>query len=71
MVRTEVTVALGTDDWPDPLGLDLETALILAPSERIENGVGFVGGTVTETQTFVPGSIPVGFSDRLPCLSPR
>ena len=68
-VLSEITVAIGTEDWPDIVGLDLETALILSPSERIENGVGFVGGTVTTTRTFEPGTITSGFSGRFPCVS--
>lgn len=54
-VRSEVTVALGTDDWPDIEGLTLEEALRAANLGRVENGVGFVGGTVTKTFPFVPG----------------
>lgn len=69
-VRTEVTVALGTEDWPDAIGLDLETALVLAPSARIENGVGFVGGTVSTTQEFVPGVLTFGFGGSRPCVRP-
>ena len=67
-------VANGSDDWPEGvLGPDdPETSLLLGDSERIENGVGFVGGTVTKHVPFQPGyrvcPIPFG-APAEPCLS--
>lgn len=50
-------VANGSEDWPagtlDPE--DAETSILLGDSDRIENGVGFVGGTVTKRVPFEPG----------------
>ena len=50
-------VANGTEDWPegtlDPE--DPETSVLLGDSDQIENGLGFVGGTVTKRLPFTPG----------------
>ena len=68
-VRSEVRVAVGSEDWPDVVGLDLETALVLTLNDRIENGVGFVGGVVTETVPFTPGAGSGTFGSSEPCTS--
>lgn len=69
-------VANGSDDWPEG-GLDPydpETSLLLGDSGRIENGVGFVGGTVTKRVPFQPGyrvcAVPFG-APAEPCLAPE
>ena len=66
-----VVFAVGTDDWPDLLGLAFDET-ILPRAGRIENGVGFVGGVVTVEVPFVPGignSPPPGGTAE-PCLGP-
>ncbi|WP_420455137.1 hypothetical protein [Rubrivirga sp.] len=54
-VATEIGVAIGTADWPDVAGLDVEEALAEVSLGHVEGGVGFVGGTVTRAFPFVPG----------------
>jgi hypothetical protein len=54
-IAPEVVVAVATDDWPEVDGLTLEEALASADFDRVEGGVGFVGGIVTTTADFVPG----------------
>lgn len=64
--------AVATDDWPDLLGLPFDEALLPRGAGRIENGVGFVGGVVTQAVRFVPGlgnsPPPGGVAE--PCLGP-
>ena len=54
-IAPEVVVAVATDDWPEVEGLTLEAALASAELDRVEGGVGFVGGVVTTTADFIPG----------------
>lgn len=54
-VTTEAIAAIGTDAWPEIDGLTLETALLAAATDRVEGGVGFVGGVVTYRVPFTPG----------------
>ena len=54
-IAPEIVVAVATDDWPEVEGLTLEEALASAELDRVEGGVGFVGGVVTTTADFIPG----------------
>lgn len=54
-IAPEIVVAVATDDWPEVEGLTLEEALASAELDRVEGGVGFIGGTVTTTARFIPG----------------
>lgn len=50
----EVVVAAGSPNWPDFLGLDLETELLPGVASNVEGGVGFLGGIVTDTVVVYP-----------------
>ena len=60
LVSAEVVVAVTTDDWPDLFRRTLEDALTLE-GFGVENGLGFVGGVVTERRPFIPGVIGTPF----------
>ena len=67
IVESSLVVAVSTAAWPDLAGLTLEDAL-LVESFGVENGLGFVGGAVTERHPYVPGIISLGFGAAfLPC----
>lgn len=51
--KVEFIVAAGTDDWPDFLSLDEEAAAVPGTASNIEGGVGFLGGTVTDTLVLI------------------
>ena len=75
-VAREIVVALGTEDWPDLGGVDVEDALVDISLGYVEGGVGFVGGTVTRRFDFFPGfGVIPPFEgsgiDPEPCLSGR
>ncbi len=73
LLSAEVVTAVATEAWPDPVGLSLEDVLQVE-GFGVENGVGFVGGAVTEREPFVPGRIVMGFGPNatvLPCTSSR
>ncbi|WP_420455138.1 hypothetical protein [Rubrivirga sp.] len=73
LLSAEVVTAVATEAWPDPVGLALEDVLQVE-GFGVENGVGFVGGAVTEREPFVPGVIVIGFGPDatvLPCTSSR
>ena len=68
LISAELVVAISTDAWPDPLGITLEEALQMETG-AVENGLGFVGGAVTETRGYVPGVIEIGFGAEFrPCV---
>ena len=52
----QVMVAAGTPEWPEFLRLDRETELLPGVASNVANGVGFVGGIVTDTVTVYPYS---------------
>ncbi|MGB3541800.1 hypothetical protein [Rubrivirga sp.] len=54
LASAEIVVAVTTDDWPDLFRQTLEDALTVE-GFGVENGLGFVGGVVTERRPFVPG----------------
>lgn len=47
--RVDLIVAAGSDDWPDFLSLNEESVAVPGTISNIEGGVGFLGGTVTDT----------------------
>lgn len=70
IVVSDVVVAVSTAAWPDPVGLSLEDILQIE-SFGVENGLGFVGGAVTERHPFVPGIIEFRFGAEIhPCSAP-
>lgn len=56
--RIEVVVAASTPEWPEFLGLDLETELLPEVASNVEGGVGFLGGIVTDTVVVYPYERP-------------
>ena len=67
---SEIEVVSATDAWPDGATLGFEESLRPLDGGRVENGVGFVGGVVTQRVRFKPGlgpcptfGVPAG-----PCL---
>ena len=62
-------VAVATEAWPAPAGLTLEDVLLDIQGEGVENGLGFVGGVVTQRHPFVPGVTGSPFGPPpTPCL---
>ncbi|MGB3541799.1 hypothetical protein [Rubrivirga sp.] len=51
-LEAEVVVAIGSEAWPEAAGLTLEAAI--GYNGDVENGVGFVGGVVTQRYPFQP-----------------
>lgn len=52
--RIEIVVAAGSPNWPDFLGMDLETEMLPGVASNVEGGVGFLGGVVTDTVVVYP-----------------
>lgn len=72
--EAELLVVAATDAWPDGAALGFEEALRPLDGGRVENGVGFVGGVVTQRLPFQPGlgSCPgPGSGPARPCFFPR
>lgn len=55
---SEIEVVSATDAWPDGATLGFEESLRPLDGGRVENGVGFVGGVVTQRVRFRPGLGP-------------
>ena len=69
LLSADIVVAVSTEDWPAPAGLTLEDVLLDIQGEGVENGLGFVGGVVTQRHAFVPGVIGSPFGPPpTPCL---
>ncbi|WP_412068442.1 hypothetical protein [Rubrivirga sp. IMCC43871] len=71
VISADLVVAVSTTAWPDPVGLSLEDILQIE-SFGVDNGLGFIGGAVTEQRPFVPGVITFGFGPTaqiLPCTA--
>ncbi|WP_412060544.1 hypothetical protein [Rubrivirga sp. IMCC45206] len=71
VISSDLVVAVSTSAWPDPVGLSLEDILQIG-SVGVDNGLGFVGGAITERRPFVPGIIKLGFgptAQTLPCTA--
>ena len=72
--EAELLVVTATSNWPDGQTLGFEASLQPLDGGRIENGVGFVGGVVTQRLRFQPGlgSCPgPGSGPARACFSPR
>lgn len=52
--KIEVVVAAGSPDWPDYVGLDLETEMLPGVTSNVEGGVGLFGGVATDTVVIYP-----------------
>lgn len=52
--KIAVVVAAGSPDWPDYVGLDLETEMLPSVTSNVEGGVGLFGGVVTDTVVIYP-----------------
>lgn len=55
---SEIEVVSATDAWPGGATLGFEESLRPLDGGRVENGVGFVGGVVTQRVRFKPGLGP-------------
>ena len=69
LVSSEVVVAVSKAGWPNLAGLSVEQQL-QGRSYNVENGLGFVGGAITERRPFVPGVLEFGFGEVRPCVRP-
>lgn len=49
--RVDVVVAAGNSDWPDFLKLNQETETLPGVAANVKNGVGLLGGVITDTVT--------------------
>lgn len=56
VVRSEVVVAAGTQQWPDFLHLDEEAVALPQVASNIEGGAGLLGGILTDTVTVATNS---------------
>ena len=64
---SDVVVGVSTNAWPNVAGLTLEDFLQVE-GFGVENGLGFVGGAVTERRPFVPGVVVFRFGAEIrPC----